>query len=111
MTRTTREQGTIDHVRTKEPLAPERVACARGQLAVARTLLEEVDRVLPPGTKAVDEHLADELRRLASLLLGIVRPFDEARVAAPPRFERLLLRSARNVSAALRLRQAGGGRP
>jgi hypothetical protein len=107
MTRTSHGDGSNDPDRRSEGLGGERVARARNQLAVARTVLAELDRVLPAGTTSVDEQLAGELRRLSGLLAEIARPFGGEGVSSPPRSRPLLLRAVPRADFAVHIRQVG----
>ena len=102
MTRTKHAPGTINPDRRTELSFREHVTLARSQLAIARTLLAELDRILPVGTAAVDEQLAGELRRLSCLLVEIAQPFGGEAVSSRP-----LLRALPRPGVALGVRRAG----
>ena len=108
MTHTLQGDGAGDDEANFAPrLDGDQVTRVRRQAAVARSVLAELERALAAGTTAVDEQLADELRRLGAMLLEVVPPEVQTRVSAVPRSGPVLVRSARPVEMPMPLRTRG----
>lgn len=67
-------------------MSTDRLSAIRLQAAIARSLVDEVDRAVPPDSvRSVSIELADELARLSARILENATALRAASIPAPPR--------------------------